>query len=146
MPSASIPTRRTPSRSPRRCAMPWPPISTPHDRRTLRRRRLYAGLADAIEEDGANDDAAEQDLLDVPADLQQVHRVRQHGDEDGAQYDRDDAADAALQADAADDGRGDALEHQAAAEIGLARPGPRRQHQRAERREQTAGDVRERQV
>ena len=65
---------------------------------------------------------------------------------DRPQYNGDDAADAALKADAADHGRGDALEHQAAAEIGLARTGPRRQHQRAERRQQAARDVGQEQI
>ena len=42
---------------------------------------LGTGGADAVEKNRADDDAAEQDLLNVAADLQQIHRVRQHGDE-----------------------------------------------------------------
>src|SRR5579883_1164790 len=109
---------------------------------SLRRgRRLAARLAQAIEKNRDDDDAAEQDLLDVSANFQQVHGVRQHGDEERPQNDRPDAADAPLQADASDDCGGDAFKHQAAAEIRLARSGPCGEHQRAERSQQRADEI-----
>src|ERR1700727_126696 len=76
-----------------------------------------SGCAHAVEKDGADDHATEQDLLNVAADFEQVHGVGPHGDEDRSQNGRNDAADAALQADTADHSGGDALKDQAAANI-----------------------------
>ena len=50
-------------------------------------------------------------------------------------------ADPTLETYPADDCGGDALQHEAAAEIGLARTGARSQHERAKSRQQTASDI-----
>src|SRR5215471_14532226 len=104
---------------------------------------LRTGSADTIEEYRGDDDAAQQYLLNVAADLKQVHGVGKHRDENRAQYGRNDSTDSALQTNPADHGGGDAFEHETAAKIGLARPGARGKHQRAKRRQQAAGDVSE---
>src|SRR5579872_1902666 len=102
---------------------------------------LAARLTQAIEKNRNNNDAAEQDLLNISAHFQQIHGVRQHRHKERPQYDRSDAADASLQTDPSDNRRGDTFEHQAAAEIGLSRSGPCGEHERAERRQQRTGEI-----
>src|SRR5260370_7810118 len=66
-----------------------------------------AGLSEGIEGDSKYDDDADNDLLDVGGDVHEHEAVEQNSDEDRADHRAEDRADAAEQAGAADDHRGD---------------------------------------
>ena len=61
---------------------------------------------------------AKRDQLDIAADAQHIHSVRQHCNEQGAKQSGADTAATAAQARAADDRGGDALKHQAPPRLG----------------------------
>src|SRR5262245_30251300 len=90
-----------------------------------------------------DDDDAEEDRLDARVDLEKVHRVGQDQQEDGAKRHHLDPADAAPQADAGNDGGGDALERELRVDHRLTRPDLRRQRQPRDRGEQRAHDIAE---
>ena len=69
-------------------------------------------LRKLVERHGEHDDDAEEDRLNARIDAQQVHRIGQGEQKDGAQRHHFDPADAAFDADAGDHRRGDAFQRQ----------------------------------
>src|ERR1700735_345085 len=88
----------------------------------------------AVERDGGNDDNALDYHLPNGGDIDEGHAVEQHADEDGAERADQNAAGAAGQRDASDDGRSDRIELISRSEIGDREPDLRNDDDAGERR------------
>src|SRR5580704_5553603 len=84
------------------CSLPRPSVQ----RSTARE----VALTKFVEDDGEQDDGAEQHLLQIRIDVEQVHRVVEHADQQRAEEGPDNAAAPARQAGAPDDDCSDRLE------------------------------------
>src|ERR1035437_149376 len=104
-------------------------------------RRLAAPFARQIDVDGDHDDRADDDVLDVGRDLNQVQPVGQHAEDENAHQRAADAADTAGDLAAADHHGGDGIQLLHLAESRLPGNDARGQHHAGDAGEQSADDV-----
>src|SRR6516162_8222546 len=103
-------------------------------------------LRKLVERYRQDDNDAEENRLNAGIDSQEVHRIRQHEQQQRAERHQLDPADAALDADAGDDGGGDALERELSIDDGLSRAELRGEGKPGHGRQQRADHVGEDQI